>query len=59
MFERFCSPRGQLDEDLLDLETVLRKVGVVCVDGAFLKTADVLRRTRMPNTVLNDIAHVI
>ena len=50
-----------MDEDLLDLETVLRKVGVVCVDGAFLKTADVLRRTRMPNVVLivRDPAHVI
>ena len=61
LFERFCSHRGQLDEDLL--QSLLLKVRVVCLDGALLvlKTAETLRISRMPNIVLivRDPAHVI
>ena len=45
LFERFCTHRGKLDEDLL--ESLLLKVRVVC-DGAFLKTANIIRIMRMP-----------
>ena len=57
--ERFCSPRGMLDEGLF--KSLLLKVRVVCVDGAPLKTANFLRTTSMPNIVLivRDPAHVI
>ena len=59
LFERFCTHRGQLDNDLF--ESLLLKVRIVCVDGALIKTATVLRGTRMPNIVLivRDPAHVI
>ena len=39
LIERFCSPRGQLDEGLFKLW--LLKVRV-CVDGALLRTANLL-----------------
>ena len=59
LFERFCSHRGQMDEDLLESSPL--KVRVVCVDGALLKTANFLRRTRIPNIVfiVRGPAHVI
>jgi hypothetical protein len=55
LFERFCVD----DKDLL--ESLLLKVRVACVDGALIKTATVLRSTRMPNIVLivRDPAHLI
>ena len=58
LFERFCTHRGELDRGLL--ESLLLKVRVVCVDGALIKTATVLRASR-PNSVLvvRDPAHVI
>ena len=59
LFERFCTRGGQLDEDLF--ESLLLKVRMVCVDGALLKTANLLRSGRMPNIVLivRDPAHLI
>jgi hypothetical protein len=59
LFERFCTRERQLDAELL--ESLLQKVRVVCVDGALVKTATVLRASSMPNVVLvmRDPAHLI
>jgi len=59
MFERFCSRGGQLDASML--ESLLQKVRFVCVDGALVKTANLLRTSGMPNIALivRDPAHVI
>ena len=55
-----CTPAGDtLDEALY--QAVLRKVRGIVVDGALLKTAQLLRSGRMPNVslVLRDPSHII
>ena len=60
MIRRLCTPLGEVTDEVL-YKGILRKVRGIVVDGALLKTAQVLQTGDMPRIViiLRDPAHVI